>query len=133
MEIDKLIVLAGGIGLIGFIYVWFLTEWGKRANSSASVVHTKSSDGNDEIEIIVDGGYRPDVIRVKRGQKVTLSFLRKDPSSCLDEVILPDFKISSFLPLNEKTKVSFVPGKSGTFDFSCGMRMFHGKLIVEGS
>ncbi len=29
MSSDKLLVLVLGIGLVGFIYVWFLSDWGK--------------------------------------------------------------------------------------------------------
>lgn len=121
MQLDKLLVLVLGIGGIGFIYVWFLTEWGKRiATQNSSVV-----------DILVDGGYRPNEVYAKRGQEVKLRFTRKDSSSCLDEVIIPDFRISTFLPLNEITTISFTPGKAGKFEFYCGMRMFHGQLIVS--
>ncbi len=56
-----------------------------------------------QVHITVDGGYSPDVIQVKRGQPVTLQFLRRDPSSCLEEVVLPDFGVRERLPLNLET------------------------------
>jgi plastocyanin domain-containing protein len=120
MDITDILVLIIGLGTSVFVYVWFLTDWGK----------------NDEIgmssntEIIVDGGYNPSVIRVKKNDKTQLTFHRKDPSSCLDEVIIPDLKMSFFLPLNQKTSVTINPLKSGEIGFYCGMRMFHGKIIV---
>jgi len=65
----------------------------------------------------------------------TLTFSKdlilKDSNSCLEEVVLSDFKVRKFLPLNEKTEIEINPTKKGEFDFSCGMGMFHGKLIVK--
>ncbi len=93
------------------------------------------------VEIIVDGGYSPATISVLKGQTTKINFLRKDPSSCLEEIVLSDFsakggpasgwKIHKFLPLNQKTTIEIKPEKSGEFPFSCGMNMFHGKIIVK--
>ncbi|MGB3788939.1 MAG: cupredoxin domain-containing protein [Phormidesmis sp.] len=58
------------------------------------------SDGVQTIDITVDGGYSPDQIVVQAGQPVRLNFLRKDPSSCLEQIILPDFRKSLDIPLN---------------------------------
>jgi plastocyanin domain-containing protein len=117
---DKIIVAIIGTGLIGFIW-WFF--FGKQETSSEAV------EGKGDI--IVDGGYKPAVIVVKRGEKVQLNVLRKDSNSCLEEFILPEFKISKYLPLNKKVKIQFTPQKTGEFGFHCGMNMFHGKLIVK--
>ena len=80
--------------------------------------------------ITVDGGYKPSHIRLKRGVATTLAFLRKDPSSCLEEVTIPDFKILQTLPLNQITEVVVTPQKTGVFDMHCGMNMYHGKIEV---
>ena len=71
------------------------------------------------------------MISIPYGKKTKINFLRKDESTCLENIVLPDFKIKKFLPLNEKVTVEIIPDKKGTFDFSCGMGMFHGKLIVK--
>ena len=115
---DKLIILFGGVSLIGFIY-WFF--FGKREDSVLS---------GKTIDVVVDGGYKPSVIKIPKGQETTISFLRKDANSCLEEIILPDFKIKEYLPLNEKTQITITPKEKGEFPFSCGMNMFHGKVLV---
>jgi plastocyanin domain-containing protein len=46
-------------------------------------------------------------------------------------VILGDFKIRKFLPLNQKVTVELTPQKSGEFGYACGMNMYHGKIIVK--
>ncbi len=119
MDKVKVIVSTVGVLLIVFIY-WFFFK------KKDIVAVTKESG-----DIIVDGGYKPGIIKIKKGQKTTISILRKDPNTCLEEFILPDFKISKYLPLNEKVEIEITPEKSGEFPFHCGMNMFHGKVIVE--
>jgi plastocyanin domain-containing protein len=120
MAIDKIFVLIfSGLGII-FTYWFFLMKKEK------TVVVTSNA-----VDIMVDGGYRPEVISIPEGRTTTINFLRKDPSSCLEEVVLGDFKIRKFLPLNKKVSIEIKPEKSGEFRFSCGMNMFHGKIIVK--
>jgi plastocyanin domain-containing protein len=119
MEIDKILVIIFGIVGIAFTYWFFLM----RKEEEVSVV-------GDSIDITVEGGYKPEVISIKKGQKTKINFFRKDPSSCLEEVVLSDFKIKKYLPLNEKVTVEITPEKEGEFVFTCGMNMFHGKVRV---
>ena len=83
-----------------------------------------------KVTIVVDGGYKPSVIEVPAGEPVTLAFHRKDPTTCLEEVVIPDFHIRQFLPLNQTTEVQITPQKLGEYQFHCGMSMFFGKIIV---
>ncbi|MBI2593551.1 cupredoxin domain-containing protein [Candidatus Daviesbacteria bacterium] len=120
MTADKILVLLfSGLGIV-FTYWFFLM----RKEEEVRVV------GNS-IDITVEGGYKPDVISIPEGKTTKINFLRKDPSSCLEEVVIGDFKIRKFLPLNEKVSIEITPKKKGEFSFSCGMGMFHGKLIVK--
>ena len=119
MSIDKLLVaIFGAIGVI-FTYWFFLMKKDKEVLVSGS------------IDIVVEGGYTPSTISIPKGKATEIIFLRKDQSSCLEEVILSDFKIRKFLPLNKKITIEVTPQKTGEFKFSCGMNMFHGKIIVE--
>jgi len=70
-------------------------------------------------------------VTVKRGQPVRLKFLRRDPNSCLDKVLFPEFHIAQDLVLNETTPVEFTPQTVGNYKFSCGIGMFHGAIAVE--
>ncbi len=116
---DKIFVTVFGLAGIVFTYWFFLMKKDEEIKVSGSV------------DITVDGGYTPSVISVPQGRITKINFFRKDPSSCLEEVILPDFKIKKFLPLNEKVTVEINPQQSGEFPFTCGMNMFHGKIIVK--
>jgi len=121
MSPDKLLVLVASISGIGFTYWFFLMK----KDDEAVVVNTNS------VDILVEGGYSPGVISIPKGKTTTLNFFRKDPSSCLEEVILSDFKVRKYLPLNKKTPITITPQKEGNFEFACGMNMFHGKIIVK--
>ncbi len=118
MQIDQILVLVFGISGMLFVYWFFFMKKEEIVKAS------------DEIEIVVSGGYKPSSIQVKRNQLTKLNFLRTDPSDCLEEVVLPDFKIKKYLPLDKKVTLELRPTKKGEYFFSCGMNMYHGKLIV---
>lgn len=116
---DKILVTIGGILGSGFIW-WFF--FGKKE---------KEIVAGDSIDVLVDGGYKPASIRVRKGKTTILKIKRLDPNSCLEEIVLPDFKIKKYLPLNEEVSISLTPQETGEFGFHCGMNMYHGKIIVE--
>ena len=118
MPLDKVIVGIGGISAILFV-AWFF--FGKKVKEVAA---------GRQVQIIVDGGYSPEVIRVQKGQPVTINFYRKDPGDCLEEVVLPEFGVRKYLPLNQVMPVEIKPEQPGEYTFSCGMNMFHGKIKV---
>jgi plastocyanin domain-containing protein len=116
---DKILVTISGLFGIGFVWWFFLM----RMETAVEVANS--------VDIIANGGYSPEVITVKKNRPVTLNFKRTDPSNCLDEVTLPDFKQHLDLPLNEVVSTTITPKEVGEFTYSCGMNMFHGKIIVK--
>lgn len=119
-------VTLGGLALIGLELWWFLFSRTKAAQAQAK-------QGIQETTITVDGGYEPNRVVVKVGKPVRLNFLRRDPSSCLEKVLLPDFHIAQELALNHITPVEFTPEKPGKYPFTCGMNMFRGVVEVHSS
>lgn len=119
MRTDEVVITIGGILAIAFIYWFFL---GKRG---------KAIEVQEEIDIIVDGGYSPEIVSIPHGKTTRLNFTRRDKNSCLEEIVLSDFKVKRYLPLNEKVTIEITPKREGEFNFSCGMGMFHGKIIVR--
>ncbi|MGC9505154.1 cupredoxin domain-containing protein [Baaleninema sp.] len=122
----KLGVTAGGIALIGLELWWFL---GSKTQAQQATENAEIQ----EIEITVDGGYNPDRIVVEAGKTVRLNFYRKDPSSCVEQVILPDFKRSIDLKINDTTPVEFTPKEPGIYSFHCGMNMVRGEIEVRSA
>jgi plastocyanin domain-containing protein len=119
MTLDKLLITGIDIWAIGFVYWFFLMK------------NEKQVQVIDSVDILVDGGYSPSTIVVKKGQTVRINFLRRDPSTCLEEVVLGEFKTRKFLPLNKKVTIEIKPQEEGEFPFACGMNMFHGKIIIK--
>ncbi len=122
----KVAVTVGGLALMGVELWWFLF-------SKTSSQQAKEKEGIQEITIAVDGGYQPSRVVVKVGEPVKLNFLRRDPSSCLERVLFPDFHIAQDLALNNVTAVEFTPQKPGEYTFTCGMNMFRGVVEVRES
>lgn len=119
MSLDKIIVTAASILGITCTYWFFL---GKKE---------KEIQVSDSVDIVVEGGYTPEAISIPKNKTTKINFIRKDSNSCLEEVILGDFKIKKYLPLNQKITVELTPKKTGEFTYSCAMNMYHGKIIVK--
>lgn len=124
MTIAQISVLIGAFAL-SFLVVWYFF-FSKREG-----VRIETSSGIQETNIVVKGGYNPDVLVVKAGQPVRLNFTRQETASCSEMVLFPDFDKSAKLPTGETVTIEFTPEKAGEYDFQCQMGMLHGKMIVE--
>lgn len=123
---DKILVtIAGVIGIL-FTYWFFLMKKEKEVS-----VENLPAGKAGEVDITVSGGYSPEVISIPKGKLTKINFIRTDSTDCLEEVVLGDFKIRKLLPLNQKVTIEITPKESGEFKFSCGMNMFHGKIVVR--
>lgn len=111
--------------LIGFILWWF---FGKKDDTA---VKAEQKDGKQVVEVVVDGGYTPSVVELKSGVPAEIIFNRKDASSCFDEVVLPDFGEQAQLKVGRPHSFKINPNKPGEYTYSCGMRMFFGKVVVK--
>lgn len=119
MSPDKLLVtILGFLGIV-FTYWFFLMK------------KEKEVEVRESVDIVVEGGYSPSVVSIPKGKTTKLNFIRKDPTDCLEEVVLADFRIRKHLPLNQKVTVEITPQKEGEYGYACGMNMFHGKIIVR--
>ena len=125
MTIAQILVTLGGLGLSALV-VWYF--FFSRTTGARAAVGT---GGVQEAQIIVKGGYTPDVLVVKAGQPVRLNFLRQETASCSEMVLFPDFDRSAKLPPGEVVPIEFTPQTPGEYEFTCQMGMFRGKLIVE--
>ena len=121
-------VIAGGVGAALWVN-WYFFIAGRGAERA--VVAATPGLGMQEVRISVRGGYEPAIIRVAAGRPVRLVFDRQETSSCSEELVFPSFGIRKFLPANQQTTVQVTPPSPGTYDFTCGMGMLHGKLIAE--
>lgn len=123
---DKIAVVIGATLLIGFILWWF---FGKRDQSEAEA--TMSDNNKQEVEVMVNGGYVPNTVVLKQGVPASIVFNRQDPSGCFSHVVFPDFGVNEELPVNEKHAIEIDTSKPGEYQYTCGMNMFFGKVVVK--
>ncbi len=121
----NLIVIAAALVLSAFLG-WFF--FGPRKVRGA-----ETQNGVQEMEIVVRGGYSPDLIRVHQGVPLRLVFDRRESGDCTSRVVFPDFGVSQTLPAFGKATLEFTPDRAGKFGFACGMNMVHGTLLVEAN
>ena len=119
------IVIFGGAAAIAAVNWYFFAARQPAARAEIG------GSGRQEVTVTVRGGYAPATIRVKAGAAVRLRFDRQETSGCSEEVVFPDFGIRKFLPANEQTLIELTPPAAGTYEFTCGMGMLHGRLIAE--
>lgn len=102
------------------------TLWGVGARDAAARPRVQTA----RIEINAQG-YQPASVKLRRGVRARVTFVRTTDATCVREIVLPDLSVRRELPLNEPVVVSFTPKKRGSFTFVCGMNMMRGELIVR--
>ena len=83
-----------------------------------------------EITVNVGGKYEPAKLTVQKDRPVRISFIRPDAKNCGGKVVFPELGIERDLPVGETVVVELTPEKAGTFQFTCGMGMMKGSLVV---
>lgn len=124
MNATDWLAIVAGVALICCVLWYFFLAEGTAATAT-------SASGRQDVTVRVHGGYVPATIRVKAGVPVRLHFDRQETSSCSEEVVFPDFGVRRFLPAFQETVVEVTPQKAGTYEFTCGMSMLHGRLVAE--
>lgn len=123
---SETLVLLAGIAAIAWVNWYFFL-----APRSTQAART-GADGVQELSVTVRGGYDPAVLTLRHGIPTRITFDRQETSSCSEEVVFPALGIKRFLPAFEKTTIELQPPEQpGRYDFTCGMGMLHGQLLVE--
>jgi len=125
--LEWIVILAGAVAVAWVNWYFFLARRG-----TASAVVAEAGGGTQEVTITVQGGYEPAEVHLRKGVPARLVFDRQETSGCSEEVVIPDFGIRKFLPAFQKTAVELKPETAGSFEFTCGMSMLRGRLVVEG-
>jgi plastocyanin domain-containing protein len=125
MTTTQIIVTFVGFGIIGWI-VWYFWLWKGEAVAAQS-----GAGGLQVVDVTVKGGYQPASIVAKAGRPVRLNFTRRESTPCGEEVVLPEFGKRAHLPEGRTVPVEVTPERPGEYEFTCGMNMYKGKLIVR--
>ena len=121
----RIAVIIIALLLIAFIIWWF---FGKHTESAG-----KSTIVNDEqtATIVVNGGYSPSNNKKKKGIPAQVNFDMHDSTACLSHVVFEQLGVNKDLTKQKITTINIPTDKAQTFNFACGMDMFHGKVIVK--
>ena len=84
-----------------------------------------------EVEVTVQGNYKPGRIEVIEGQRLRLKFTRKESGPCTREVVFPAFAIKKELPQDQLVVIELPALKAGEYEFKCGMNMIRGTIVVK--
>lgn len=76
-------------------------------------------------------GHKPDVITFKAGKPAQIKFIPSDNMGCMNEIVFKDLGVDKTLDDKKEITVDIPTDKPGTYNFACGMDMFHGKVVVK--
>lgn len=76
-------------------------------------------------------GYKPDVIAFKAGKPAQIKFIPSDNMGCMNDIVFKDLGVDKTLDDKKEITVDIPTDKPGTYNFACGMDMFHGKVVVK--
>ena len=125
MSTTQIIVTLIGIGIIGWI-VWYFWLW-----KGESVAAQAGAGGVQVVDVTVRGGYQPASIVAEAGRPLRLNFTRRESTPCGEEVVLPEFGRRAHLPEDRTIPIEVTPEGPGEYEFTCGMNMYKGKIIVR--
>jgi len=80
---------------------------------------------------VTEKGFMPQEIQYKTGKPLKLSFVRVSDKSCGSEVVFEQLGIRKKLPFGEPVIVEIPTEKEGVINFTCGMKMLKGKIIIQ--
>ncbi len=125
MGIGQIIALVVGLAAIVFIIWWF---FGKHQESvgTSTIVNDKQN-----ATIVVNGGYSPATVVLKKGVPAEINFDMQDSTACLSHVVFEQLGVNKDLTKQKITTVKIPTDKAATYNYACGMDMFHGKVIVK--
>ncbi len=96
--------------------------------SSIAGLATPRDGDRQVIEILVSGGYHPDLIEARAGQPIRLVFKREDDHACSDRVVFSKPRVDRYLAPRSVTVVDLPAAAGGSIRFTCGMGRYRGRI-----
>jgi plastocyanin domain-containing protein len=100
-------------------------------SATAQTKHSRTIQSQIIRVDVTDSGYRPDSLHLRRGILTKLIFTRKTESACGRVLVIPRYGVHRELPFNRPVTITLRPRETGSFNFTCGMDMFRGEVIVN--
>jgi len=98
-----------------------------------SATEAEVVDGVQMVTVTVnDMGYSPKRIAFQAGMPARIVFDQHGTTACAWDVKSEELDVPlTEIPEGEKTAVEFTPDTPGEFDFTCGMNMLRGSIVVR--
>lgn len=106
---------------------------GATLNSSSATLVNTSNAQDIYIKALSNGKYDKQELDVKKGMPVRLHFTADPDAGCGKEMVIYGMGISATSNNGEEDVVEFVPQQEGTYQISCGMRMWGPAELVVTS
>lgn len=90
-----------------------------------------TEDGKQEVTVLVERGFRPDLITARAGVPLRLKFFRNEAAACSEWVIIEGVGIERHLPEGKITEVEFTPTRPAELLFTCRMGMYVGRIVIR--
>jgi Cu+-exporting ATPase len=110
--------------IVGLYFLWLRFQ-------RKQEIAVPDTGGIQRATILVRGAYSPNVISVRAGFSVELTFDRQEGTECSRFVSFDILGVRKDLAAFGKTVVKLSPLKKGEQHFTCDMGMYQGKLIAE--
>lgn len=127
MTPENVLSLMAFVLLVAYAGVSLRMLRGRQAGTRAAI----TTEGVQEVEILVKGRYHPSSVIVRRQIPVRLRFNRQEDEPCSERVIFSVLRLERWLAPFAVTVVEFTPNQTGDFLFTCAHGMYQGRLVVE--
>ncbi|MBI4851221.1 MAG: cupredoxin domain-containing protein [Acidobacteria bacterium] len=100
--------------------------------AQSEAILAKNDSGVQKLKVTVDkDGFTPTNFQLKPGVPAQITFIRADEKNCGEEVLFTELGIRKELPLGKEILVEFTPDKTSGYEFTCGMGMLKGNVLVK--
>lgn len=118
--------------LVG-LFIWIMTQLSGAGNpfpSKGSPIAAQEQNGVQVIAMqLSTAGYNPNNFTVKKGVPVRIDTDATSDAGCVRGIMIPDFNINKSVNVG-RDSFTFTPDKTGTFTFTCQMKMSSGTINV---
>ncbi|MDO8570813.1 MAG: sulfite exporter TauE/SafE family protein [Candidatus Daviesbacteria bacterium] len=121
------------------IFVGLLTIYNSWNATGLPTIVLDTSGGSQQVDStvkqdyeiqILNSGYSPNYIKVKKGLPVKLTLISNDIRSCSLAFRIPSLRVSKNLRPTDSQVIEFTPTEAGIIPFSCSMGMYRGTIEV---
>ena len=106
MLVNGLVILVAA-ALIGLIIWWFFGNFQKSSQQA------DLANGRQEGQVVVKGGYEPEVLYLKQGVPAEVTFKMEDKTACLSHLVFSSLGVDKDLSKEKLAKVQIPTYKAG--------------------